>query len=155
MIGSGDIDRPRTLGGCRLIPTGAGLIIHREFAAMAGPLALGPMALPWDGRFVAGPREPGTDLTGLRIAGLGPEGVRLVGRSLAGRTSDKTLAHFVPRRVWPVLPAIWSGRDLVAVPHLAWALPGWPHSDPRWSGIAFCVRFRPKRALTSSGFTVV
>jgi tRNA(Ile)-lysidine synthase len=149
-IQSGDIDRPRTLGGCRLIPTGAGLIIHREFAAMAGPLALGPTALSWDGRFVAGPRDLGTDLTGLQIAGLGSEGVRRVGSA-----SDKTLAHFVPRRVWPVLPAIWSDRDLIAVPHLAWALSGRPHSDPRWSGIAFSVRFRPKRALTSSGFTVV
>jgi len=53
----------------------------------------------------------------------------------------------LPRLLHPVLPALWDEKGLAAVPHLGYRRPG-VEGLPRLS-------FRPAKALSSAGFTVV
>ncbi len=98
--------RPATLAGVRLLPAGRlgpGLLVVREAAAMASPVAVRPDAI-WDGRF---------RLRGGRSVP--------VGAMLGGLGEDA--AHFrrfspLPSAVLRTLPAIRFGSSIHAVPHL-------------------------------------
>jgi tRNA(Ile)-lysidine synthase len=98
--------RPATLAGVRLLPAGRlgpGLLVVREAAAMAPPIAARPDAL-WDGRFrlMAEARPP----SGAMLGALGADAARL------RKTSD------LPAAVLQTLPAIRLDGTLLAVPHL-------------------------------------
>lgn len=104
----------RTLAGCRLLGQVDGtLLICREAAKVAGPLALGPgQILCWDGRFrmaVSASAPPG-----LRVAALGVEGWREIGRRVAGALPA------IPAAVRPTLPTILDEDGVCAVPHLGY-----------------------------------
>jgi len=98
--------RPATLGGVRLLPAGRlgpGLLVVREEAAMASPVAAHPKAI-WDGRFrlhlsVSVP-------SGAMLGALGEDAVQV--RPISP----------LPSAILRTLPAIRVGAKLHAVPHL-------------------------------------
>ncbi len=97
---------PATLAGTRLVSAGRfgdGLLLVREAAAMALPVAAVPGA-DWDGRFRLAARcapPPGT-----AMGPLGGEAARLRSQSP------------LPAAVLQTLPALRCGQCLVAVPHI-------------------------------------
>jgi tRNA(Ile)-lysidine synthase len=109
---------PATVGGVRLLPAGRfgpGLLLVREAAAMAQPIAARPGAV-WDGRYrVARDAAPPAGTT---LGALGDDAA-----SLRDRTP-------LPAAVLRTLPALRSGAALLAVPHL------------RYPDAATCARIR-------------
>ncbi len=98
--------RPATLAGVRLLPAGRlgpGLLMVREAAAMAPPVAARP-GVRWDGRFrlLAEARPP----PGATLGALGADAARL------------RKASELPSAVLQTLPAIRLDGTLLAVPHL-------------------------------------
>jgi tRNA(Ile)-lysidine synthase len=95
-----------TLGGVRLLPAGRlgpGLLLVREAAAMAPPVAAHPGAV-WDGRYrLARDASPPAGAT---LGALGDDAARLRDHSP------------LPAAVLHALPALRSGPELLAVPHL-------------------------------------
>jgi tRNA(Ile)-lysidine synthase len=133
----------RTLGGCRILPYRGRVLIHRELAAMASPMAVPETGcVVWDNRFLVERREGEPSVPGLQIGGLGPTAAA----SMRAIVSMSDPPH-LPGSVRPSLPAFWQNGKLVAVPHLGWQRPG--------TKIGTELRFRPARALAGSGFTVV
>jgi len=129
-------NRARTLGGCRFVAWRGRLLVLRELAAASEPARVEPGAcLVWDRRFAVelAPAAPG----GFMLGYLGQSG------AIATERSEGDL----PRLVHPVLPALWDGEGLAAVPHLGY----------RRCGVRLLpgVSFRPANPLTSAGFTVV
>ncbi|MGE5475947.1 MAG: tRNA lysidine(34) synthetase TilS [Bacteroidales bacterium] len=110
----GGLPRAATLGGCRVAPLAGRLLICREAARMAPPLALVPGAEQvWDGRFrvrVAGDAPPG-----LTLAPLGEQGWRKVAALAAPRRLP-----LVPAPVRPTLPVVMDQEAICAVPHLGY-----------------------------------
>jgi len=131
--------RARTLGGCRFVPWRGRVLALREEARTAPPLSLMPgMSALWDRRFAL--TVPAKASGPVTVGPLGVTGVAALGRDLE---ADNPL----PRFVFPVLPAIWDGEGLAAVPHLFWR-----------RAAATCLptlSFRPAVSLIESGFTVV
>jgi tRNA(Ile)-lysidine synthase len=122
-----------TLGGCRVVPRGARLLLCREPAAADAALPLPPGgSVLWDGRFRLARRLRG-DRRPLIVARLG-------GRRPAG-------AEALPGPVRPGLPALWRKGALVGVPHLD----HWPGLDPADRP---AIAFAPARPLADAGFTV-
>lgn len=136
------LETPATLGGCRVLPQPAGLLIVRETRGLAPVDADG--SLLWDGRFAVelaagGPERPGS----LRIGPLGREGWRSL---LAAAPSLR--GHPVPTAARAALPAVSDAEGLAAVPPLGY----WRGPEARkW--LKKC-RFAPKNPLTPPGFTV-
>ncbi len=129
----------RTLGGCRILPRGAQLLICREAGAVEHLLdAAAGVWQSWDGRFAV--RVVG-DASGLYWGPLGEAGWRQ--RSNLYRPAD---SPEVPAPVRPGLPALWRGDQLLAVPHLALIAP----SLTERLGIE--VRFRPPQPLAGPLF---
>jgi len=97
---------PATLGGVRLLPAGRlgpGLLLVREAAAMAPPVAARPGAV-WDGRYrLARDTSPPAGAT---LGALGDDAVRLRDHSP------------LPAAVLRTFPTLRSGPELLAVPHL-------------------------------------
>jgi tRNA(Ile)-lysidine synthase len=135
------IGRGRTLGGCRLVATSAMVLVCREPAAVAGPVALSAGGtFVWDGRFrvEAGPAAPAS----LTVGALGQDR-----RDLPPQA--RRLLRMLPGPARPSLPVLRDGAGLAAIPALPWT------REPVHSlGIAR-IAFRPSRALASVGFTVV
>ncbi|HEY8872276.1 MAG TPA: tRNA lysidine(34) synthetase TilS [Stellaceae bacterium] len=132
--------RARTLGGCRFVPWRGRLLVLRELAAASAPVRVEPGAcLMWDRRFAADLAQaaPSGFVLGYlgQSAAVGPE------RPVGDHAGD------LPRLLHPVLPALWDEKGLAAVPHLGYRRPG-VEGLPRLS-------FRPAKALSSAGFTVV
>ena len=128
--------RARTLGGCRFVPWRGRVLVMRELAAADPPCAVEPgETVLWDRRFaVSLPAEtPGA----LTLGYLGQRAQRLPER----------YSGDVPRLVHPVLPALWDGKRLAAVPSLGYSRPG--------VEVSSCVLFRPAQPLSQAGFTVV
>jgi tRNA(Ile)-lysidine synthase len=120
-LAAGVLTRPRTLGGCRLVPqrTGA-LLVCREPAAATERIDLdGRRKVIWDGRFglAFGARGPTTG--GLAVARLGRHGWAQV---VADRPEIRLLG--VPFPALPALPAIFDDSGVVAVPHLGYGRQG-------------------------------
>jgi tRNA(Ile)-lysidine synthase len=123
-----------TLGGCRILPRRGGVLVCREPAAMAPPVAVRPgAAVTWDGRFR------------LRLPAGAPMGLTLGPGGIAG---VETGAGRLPSAARLGMPVLRDDKgDVVASPvlgcgQLGTALPGSP-------------LFRPRRPLTGAGFTVV
>ena len=134
--------RPATLAGVRLLsagrlgegqlPTGAvgaGLLLVREAAAMAPPVAAQPGAT-WDGRFRLA--RHATPLPETTIGALGADAARLRRHSP------------LPAAVLHALPALRRGNCLVAVPHLLY-----PDAD---TCAAVTLTFSPRRPAAGAPF---
>lgn len=132
----------RTLGGCRILPRRAGLLVCREPAAMAAPAVAQPGATTrWDGRFALS--LPVAAPSGLSLGAMGDE----LGAVVA---AVGALAQRFPTAARAGLPAIRDAKGVVAVPSLGYFC--------RWDGKAdssFRLDFRPTRPLMRAGFTVV
>lgn len=109
-LGKGAIGGGRTLGRCRLIPSGAACLIVRETRGIATvrPGGRGQRRCHWDGRFAVAFPTPGIGVGPLGAAGW----AELVARQPALRASA------VPYPARLALPALRNRRGLVAVPLL-------------------------------------
>ena len=136
----------RTLAGCRIVPHRDSLLIYREFTAVAPPVPAQIWPMAWDGRFVFEFPDAPPDAAGLAIGALGPTGTAALRRRI-----DRPHAR-IPVRIWPSLPSLWRQDTMICAPHLRWIAPELPVET---SFVGLTVRFRPKRALTDCGFTVV
>jgi tRNA(Ile)-lysidine synthase len=140
-LGSDDLERGRTLGGCRLVRTGARLVVCREVAAVEGHLALSPgRTYLWDGRFR------------IEVANACPEGVTVGALGQDRRElPPEALARLrrLPSLARPSLAALRDRIGLAEVPAL-----GWSRGPAPSLGIAQ-ITFRPSRGLAPVGFTVV
>ncbi|MAG96886.1 MAG: tRNA lysidine(34) synthetase TilS [Alphaproteobacteria bacterium] len=128
------LGQSRTLAGCRLLPTNAGLLVVRE-AARAEAVELKPRReILWDGRFRirlgSGPAGP------YRVTALGTAGWRTLRRT-EPRVANP---HPVPARA--ALPALWQAENLLAVPGLGYAATGTPTDSPRMRAV-----FAPRTPL--------
>ncbi|HWB51966.1 MAG TPA: tRNA lysidine(34) synthetase TilS [Stellaceae bacterium] len=132
--------RPRTLGGCRFVPWRGRVLALREAARAAPPLPLAPgMSGMWDQRFAVSMPEPAP--APVVVGALGVNGLSALPRNAIAAGNP------LPRLAYPVLPAVWDERGLLAVPHLAWCRTA-DTPLPR-------VFFRPPAPLFGAGFTVV
>ena len=143
----GDDPRAATLGGCRLVPRGGGVLVCREPAAASEvrPLAPGERAL-WDRRFVVslGPAEAeGHAEAGgpFRVCRLSADGLARI-RVLAREAGRPLQSDHVPAPARPSLPALFGLDGPLAVPHLGF---GW--ETRRAAPVCFAVAFRPPRPL--------
>ncbi len=136
--------RGATLGGCRILPRKAGLLLVRE-AAAAQPVSVAPgQRLIWDGRFEIRLRRPrrGAPGRGMTVGPLGPAGwAALAGQAVAGRGP-------LPAAAGPALPALFDRRGVREVPLLAYR-----RGDRALNLLQYC-RFSPQNTLTSARFTV-
>jgi tRNA(Ile)-lysidine synthase len=133
----GGLSVPRTLGGCRLVPWRGAVLVCREPAAIAAALPLVPGAITrWDGRFAVALAAGASDR--LTVGALGRE-------TPPGTRRD---ARRTPGAARQAFPAIRDLVGIVAIPHLHYR-----RSDA--AGMAVNVSFRPRRSLTSPGFTDV
>jgi tRNA(Ile)-lysidine synthase len=135
------LGRGRTLGGCRLIGTGARVLVCREPAAIERPVALSPGGTClWDGRFRVALAENCVD--GMTVGALGQDR-----RELSPQARERL--RILPGPARPSLPVLRDRAGLAVVPALAWT------RQPAHSlGIAK-ITFRPSRGLAPVGFTVV
>jgi tRNA(Ile)-lysidine synthase len=109
-----------TLAGCLVIPCGNSLLICREphMAVEEVAVAPGPSVL-WDGRFrISFVSDSGTRQASLVVRRLGVEGWA----AIAARDPGLRF-HPIPPPARPSLPAVWSARGVIAVPHLDRAAP--------------------------------
>lgn len=124
--------RPATLAGARLLPAGSlgpGLLVVREAAAMAAPVAARANAV-WDRRFhLAADAHPPPGAT---MGALGEDATRLRRRTA------------LPSAVLRTLPALRQGEKLLAVPHLRY-----PDAD---ACLACPVLFSPPRPVAGAPF---
>jgi tRNA(Ile)-lysidine synthase len=127
--------RAATLGGVRILPAGRlgpGWLLVREARAMAPSVAAIP-GTRWDGRFrlAASARPP----AGARLGALGAAAARFGPHST------------LPAAVLVTLPALRSGEEVVAVPHL-----GYPDAV---SCALVPVLFSPNEPVGGAPFAIV
>lgn len=135
--------RAKTLGGCRVIPTGGYFLICREAGRCEVLTATQGKSVLWDKRFfIRLPRHELRRRGSYTIRALGEPGWV----SIRHKITDP-MADFLPRAVRLALPAIHSGRGIVAVPHLGM------HNVA--SASRANVRFMPAKPVTSASFPVV
>lgn len=99
----------RSFAGCVLAPTRSGVVVCREPAAIAGPLAVsGGQTVSWDRRFT------------LTLGGGGPAVVRALGadgwaeiRHMIGKTTVSSAVRLG-------LPSVFDQHGVSAVPHLGY-----------------------------------
>ena len=126
LLTAGDFGKGRTLGGCRILPSGtAQALILREAAGLGPPLPLtSGRPMLWDGRFLV----QGTE--GI-VRALGPDGILALRRAGPGTSWAQ-----IPAPVRPTLPSLWIADSLAAIPHLNYAAPA--HGK---GACAFAARF--------------
>jgi len=128
----------RTLGGCRVLPRRGRVLVCREEAAAAPPVAARPGTITgWDGRFR------------LHLPASAPAGLMLgaLGRAPLSPAGERT----VPAAARPTLPALRDARGPLVVPHLAWHREDTP--PDAFTGLTLA--YRPTRGLVQGDFTVV
>ena len=122
---------------------GPDFLICREAGRCEGLKALPGSSVVWDNRFLVRIPGEGRQQAGeYEIKSLGEAGWATVRHDLSHSRADS-----LPKAALFALPALYSRRDLVAVPHLGFykeASIG--DSD---------VRFIPAKSVTSAGFPVV
>ncbi len=141
-----DLQRGRTLAGCRVMPRKDGILVLRESAAAGSALPVAdPGVYVWDGRFavvIAGSGDPARHA----LRALGPDGWSALAKA------DKALRDLpIPAAVRPTLPALWDLEGVKEVPHLLYRRRG---GDPD-SVRAVSVAFRPVHGLAGAGFGVL
>jgi tRNA(Ile)-lysidine synthase len=124
---------PATLSGVRLLPAGRlgpGLLMVREAAACAEPAPAMPGGV-WDARFRLF-IDGGSAL---------PDGtmVGAFGRSAASGLRERSA---LPAAVLAVLPSLWRGGVLLAVPHIGYST----------SGLAARFAFEPPQPVAGAAF---
>ncbi len=132
----------RTLSGCRVVPDGDHVVVCREPARLAPPVALVPGVWgEWDGRFRALALAGAPP--GLRLGALGRQGWRKVVAAMAPKRPPS-----LPACARPGIPAIYDQDGVSAVPHLGYNGLG---------GLAapLLVEPAPRRSLTVSGIRLV
>jgi tRNA(Ile)-lysidine synthase len=153
---SGSLGGGATLGGCLVLPHRGAILICREPKMAAAQTVLAPGAtVLWDGRFRIARRPLGSARRAphLVVRRLGADGwVTLAAREPGLRD------HPIPPPVRPSLPALWSARGLVAVPHLEFSqtrahmtiaaafLPATPVAGARFAEAQAVGRGRPQPA---------
>lgn len=130
----------RTLGGCRILWRGNGILVCREAAATRGSVAAVDGAV-WDARFRLALGERAAP--GLRFGQLGRAGWEQLVRSRPALR--KTV---LPAPVRAALPALWALDAVVAVPHLNYRRKPDPADDSAVAEAAFV----PARPLSVAGF---
>lgn len=119
-LADGTLGRGRTLHGCKLSVSRGELLATREPAAAlkAPPLRLrrGEAGL-WDGRFVIEAEALPRAASGAEWRALGGAGLAALGSlPVLGKRGQPPAG--VPKSALPALPALWRGRELLAVPHI-------------------------------------
>jgi tRNA(Ile)-lysidine synthase len=135
---AGSLGGGQTLGGCRILSRRGAVVVCREPGGV-GPAAAAPPGtrVTWDGRFRLA--LPSTAPDGLQIGPLGAAPAESAGGSL-------------PAVVVASLPALRDAQqNVIAAPMLRYAKNGY---NRPWLAASQNF-FRPTRALTGSGFTVV
>jgi tRNA(Ile)-lysidine synthase len=142
----GGARRPRTLGGCRILPFADRLLIVRE-AARCEVLSAAPgEKRVWDGRFLVNlPGHRGKTARKLTIRALSEAEWAEIRREPA-----RPGGEHLPAPVGPTLPAIFAGRRLLAVPLLGYDR-GWRHDVNRTAVEAMLF---PANPATSGAFPV-
>lgn len=139
----GGLEGGATLGGCRLAPVLGGVLVCREAARMAPPLALVPgQPALWDGRFRL--KLAACAPAGLMVGALGPTGWNRVAALMRPRRLPP-----LPALVRATLPAIYDQLGLCAVPHLGYNRVSTAELGPRWLVAA------PAVCLTAGGRRLV
>lgn len=146
LIADGGMKKARTLGGCRILPRGEGLLVCREGRGKPAPVAAAAgRRVVWDGRFVidfAAVPEGGGG-TPARLTRLGRDGwAEVVGDRPEIRSGP------VPFAAAPPLPALRDDRGVFAVAHLNYRRRG---GDSPAVGFAR-VAFRPPNGVSGTGF---
>ena len=140
MLAAGD-RRGHTLGGCHFVRWRKHILVLRELASAARPVRLtrGASRL-WDRRFNI--TLPAIANEAVTIGYLGPSGVIEL-----NRLQPEPHNYGLPRLVYPILPAVWDDKGIVAVPHLGYRRNA--------NMLVPEVGFHPINPLTRAGFTVV
>ncbi len=113
-----------TLGGCLIKPWRDHVVICREPARAATPVACGPGAVLWDGRWRVERADHGSAEDHIGMLGdAGLSHLHLAARS--GTWQAPPAWRVAPRLVRETVPALWCGtparpENLVAVPHAAY-----------------------------------
>ncbi len=134
----------RTLGGCRMIGRGEAVVICREAARVAPPVRLAAGAdVVWDNRFRASVTK---NLAGdARLGALTDDGWAQV---VAVDPSVRAVPMPHPARI--VLPALWHGQRVAAVPHL-----GFVNHKNRALTARLRLLWQPPQALAPAPFSKV
>lgn len=142
---SGALERPRTLGGCAIVPGRDGTLrAWREPKAATDVAALPAAgAIRWDGRFTVSVAAPASRGPRRRIARLGEIGWQ----SIAKRTNPAVFGS-IPGPVRFALPALWDGNEIAEVPHMG-------YRNPRTGApVLESAVFRPNSVLATVPFRV-
>lgn len=102
----------KTLSGCEIVPGQDGdMLVVREENAVEGRIPVAENKL-WDRRFVVS----GIPSESLEIGALGKDGLSVLRKN----TPLPSKLASLPFKVKRVLPALWQGGNLLAVPHLGY-----------------------------------
>ncbi|MFH1157795.1 MAG: tRNA lysidine(34) synthetase TilS [Pseudomonadota bacterium] len=116
----------KTLAGCEIFPGRSGdVLLAREAGAVEGRVRVTEGRV-WDGRFSVSGFPAGS----LDIGALGEQG-------LSGLKKDMEGTVALPFKVKRVLPALWQGEGLLAVPHLGYYSPSCP-AELKTGRVSFC-----------------
>ena len=130
-----------TFGGLAWLSADGGVLVMREFAACAPPVALPATLRPgasllWDGRFVLRTDRP-AEGRGLSLGALGETGIAEL-REGHGTASVRPAVVGLPRRAWPALPALRRGGRVIGCAFLA---------PPACLPEGLCITFEPAEPL--------
>ncbi len=143
----GSLAGGRTLGGCRLVPHRASILVVREPAATERLAVAGPGTYLWDGRFAITLAGQGPWTTGrFVLAALDAESWRRI-----AAVEPRIRARPVPAAARPSLPTLLDLEGVRSVPHLMYGRRG---ADPDSVAIVSAM-FRPRYALAGPGFAVI
>lgn len=134
-----------TLGGCRLIGKGDGLLVCREARGMPEPVTVAAGdRLIWDGRFAVGFAAEGrVEMERTRLIPLGAAGWNEV----VDLRPDLRV-HPVPKPARLALPALADGEGIFNVPHL-----GYRRTRGEANPMKFVAAdFRPTNAASGAGY---
>jgi tRNA(Ile)-lysidine synthase len=128
----------RSFAGCVLAPTRSGVVVCREPAAIAGPLAVGAgQTVLWDRRFTLTLGGSGQAV----IRALGADGWKTI-RAMVGKTDVSSAVRLG-------LPSVFDQHGVSAVPHLGYKRN--PHGDVLVDHLAFT----PANPLAGVGHCLV
>ncbi len=138
------LPRGRTLGGCRILARRGRILIGRESAAVAPPVAVATRGSTlWDGRFRLDLEGP--EANGLWLGPLGAEAAAAINRVLP------PVAATIPPILRPSLPTLRDAQGIVAVPALHYRAERCQNAGVVAGKLLFC----PTRPLTGGGFRIV
>ena len=109
----------KTLAGCEIFPERSGnVLIAREADSVEGRVRVAEDKI-WDARFIVS----GFDVESLEIGALGEAGLSELRKNI---DTPLQKLEMLPFKVKRVLPALWRGGNLLAVPHVSYYSPACP-----------------------------